>query len=400
MNTITRSTQEPASRGRTAGSPAFEQYGIDNRPSVKRQRVLAAGIKRMPGPKSSLQSLDSSAFVGRQDLDDSSGRKKSDSGEGRGRSEHEAETSSARSSTVTTNYYQPDALYPPNFSMRPIPEILSKAGPAANQKTKPKSVKPFEKPSEKTTGVEPSEKPFEQPTGVRPCEKLTGMKPSEELSEKPTSMRPSDKPTGVNLSGKPTGVEISEKLLEKPFEKPFEVKLNRRKSGWKSSHSQPDLLHHPLDPDWEASSEEGPRPAASETKPTRKQAGKPGWNAAHDKQQINSNEKADAFLKTYQARQILDNPNPSNVKSGSGKGGGRSENELQQLLTGPRDRKFREFVCNHCQPYGPRWPLGLRWEGDGGPPYDPDEYTGRPHPAVSKTLFVSLTQAEKQRLKG
>ena len=111
--------------------------------------------------------------------------------------------------------------------------------------------------------------------------------------------------------------------------------------------------------------------------------------------------KYEAFLNSYQARQILDNPNPSKTRPKfPGKLNRRSEYDIKVLLMGPRNESFMSFINKRCMGYSAKYPLGIRYQRDKGPQFDPDEFAGRPHPAVASNIFVKQTQEEKEKLKG
>ncbi|KAJ0118839.1 hypothetical protein J7T55_013095 [Diaporthe amygdali] len=104
---------------------------------------------------------------------------------------------------------------------------------------------------------------------------------------------------------------------------------------------------------------------------------------------------------TATARLFLDNPNPSrSMLVVSGMPARKSALDIQRQLTGPRDRPFRAFVQSRATRYSAKYPLGLRWQNNGGPPFDPNEYAGRPHPAVAANLFIKQTEEERERLRG
>lgn len=76
----------------------------------------------------------------------------------------------------------------------------------------------------------------------------------------------------------------------------------------------------------------------------------------------------------------------------------KSPHEVKTLLAGPRTTAFANFVQKRCTGYSTRYPLGLRYQRDGGPPFDPNEYAGRPHPAVSPDLCFIQRKEEKEKL--
>lgn len=110
-------------------------------------------------------------------------------------------------------------------------------------------------------------------------------------------------------------------------------------------------------------------------------------------------------LRQRNASATCSTPRPAekrDVGSRDGKGGGRSEHDIKQLLTGPRETMFRQFIeittVNSIRLT--TYPLGVRWEGRRWSAVRPEPVCWEaPHPAVSTSLFVSLTQEGRAKLK-
>lgn len=129
-----------------------------------------------------------------------------------------------------------------------------------------------------------------------------------------------------------------------------------------------------------------------------------GLNQGHRTTADKKNRQYDAFLDTYQVREIVQNPNPGSIVLGSQSAGHHkahyTEASLKALFTGPRDKTFKDFVMKRVQFYTAEYPKGVRFEGDGGPPYDKNEFSNKAHPGVMPNFMVMRPAYRQQFLKG
>lgn len=116
------------------------------------------------------------------------------------------------------------------------------------------------------------------------------------------------------------------------------------------------------------------------------------WNQGHQTIEDRKQRQFDAFLDTFQVRQIVRNPNPSTEVIGNNGKSHWTEAGLKRIFSDPSDAEFRKFVANRCIFYSKTFPRGLRYKDDGGPDYDPDEFANKPHPAIAPGFTVHTTE--------